>query len=268
MVPAYVVSTFAIFIVALWETEWALQVPIKQLMLQLGHWLGFGFLPMPAINGWAATPAINAMVYWTLPYEWLFYLCLPLCAVMVAQSHLIRLLTLTWLCFLTLNRELIAIYFILGATAARLHNQAILRQYATGWAGMTISAASLILFFFYRDTAYDWSSAILLFCFFAPIALGQTYYGLLTTAPLRLLGCVSYSLYLLHGIALYILGSTIGYASDPWQTATLAVIATFAISCLTYRWVEYPFLKVARRGDALPTRDMSSCVAQPKEESA
>ena len=198
---------------------------------------------MSAINGWRTAPVINAMVYWTLPYEWLFYICLPLAAAMLTQPFPVRVLALAWLTLIALSWQIISMYFVLGAVAAWLHDKNAMRASATGWVGAAVSISSLLTFFTYRDTAYDATSAILLFLFFAPIAAGQNFARLLMMKPLRLLGCVSYSLYLFHGIVLYVLGISIGFATNPWLTASAAVILIFILSCLSYRWVEYPFLK-------------------------
>jgi peptidoglycan/LPS O-acetylase OafA/YrhL len=51
-----------------------------EILGQCAVWMGFSMLGMPSIDGYYATPVIIASVTWTLPYECVFYLLLPLLA--------------------------------------------------------------------------------------------------------------------------------------------------------------------------------------------
>ena len=51
---------------------------------------------------------------------------------------------------------------------------------------------------------YGWAAFVPTALIFAPIACGNSLFGLLNLRPLRLMGVVSYSVYLLHGIGLYL----------------------------------------------------------------
>ena len=56
-------------------------------------------------------------------------------------------------------------------------------------------------------------STMLLTVAFVVIASGNTLFGLLISTPLRTLGAMSYSVYLLHGLVLYLAFSALGKGS-------------------------------------------------------
>ncbi len=75
---------------------------------------------------------------------------------------------------------------------------------------------------------------------------------LLTVPPLRWLGRISYSVYLIHMMALYAMLWLLR-ASDlsPMNLMLLTLVGTLAITLttahLSYRWIELPFIQFARR---------------------
>lgn len=54
--------------------------PPGKLIKELAYWAGFTALGEPNLNGVQDTSRILAYVIWSLPYEWFFYLSLPLIA--------------------------------------------------------------------------------------------------------------------------------------------------------------------------------------------
>src|SRR5712664_2517941 len=83
LVPMYAVSVAMALAVVLVASGFALHEPLVALLKQLRPWLSFGFMTTGETNGVRDAHAINA-VYWTLAYEWLFYLALPLLAALAA----------------------------------------------------------------------------------------------------------------------------------------------------------------------------------------
>jgi peptidoglycan/LPS O-acetylase OafA/YrhL len=70
---------------------------------------------------------------------------------------------------------------------------------------------------------------------------------LLTLAPLRFLGLISFSLYLIHWPALELVRESAGLDRLPVRVAVLISLAAIALAALSYRFVERPFTTRAPR---------------------
>jgi peptidoglycan/LPS O-acetylase OafA/YrhL len=134
--------------------------------------------------------------------------------------------------------------------------------------------AAIGLVFTY-PSAFGLMPSVLMFIFFVFVVHGNSLFGVLATRASKMLGTVSYSIYLVHCITLFVVMRAVN-ARFPiseleplqyWEFAALAALATVAISALTYRYVEHPFLRVNRL-PALPPafvawiRSMRSARAQ------
>lgn len=115
---------------------------------------------------------------------------------------------------------------------------------------MALVALGLALFL--CPTAYDYLPTLLLGIFFFIILQGNSLFGLLHRPEAHLLGAVSYSLYLLHCILLYVGVNALARAGvllpQLNENAALGVAATlsiavFGLSLCSYRWLEHPFLR-------------------------
>ena len=67
---------------------------------------------------------------------------------------------------------------------------------------------------------------------------------LLTASPMRLLGGMSYSLYLWHWPVFVLFRWTVGLGDWPWLLAALAL--TFVLAWCSWRWIEQPFRRSQR----------------------
>lgn len=88
LAPMYLFCLVPIFTIVGYRTGWTLRVPPLELAASIGAWLGLGMLAFPDINGVADTLSIDGAL-WTLCYEWLFYLALPLLAVFATRSRFV-----------------------------------------------------------------------------------------------------------------------------------------------------------------------------------
>ena len=77
--PLYYVVVAAVFVVVAVVSGGKLREPVPDLLRHVGSWLGFTLFLLPDVNT-VPTGVIVARVTWTLAYEWLFYLTLPLLA--------------------------------------------------------------------------------------------------------------------------------------------------------------------------------------------
>ena len=254
LVPMYATSVaFSLFVIAA-LSGFALRVDPVTFLHQLREWLSFGFIPTREMNGVKDAHIVNA-VYWTLAWEWSFYLALPLLA-LFARGWGFALLVAVAVFFGT--QAPVSLAFVGGILAAEASERGWLEAHLDrAWlAPVPVAAIGVALSF---ETAYHPVSVAMLFVAFLFLAAGNTLGGLLTTRAAKLLGAVSYSFYLTHCIVLFVafrlVEGSVGVASlsaeRHWMVAALAAIVTTALSAVTYRRVEYPFI-ASRAPRAVP----------------
>jgi len=215
IVPLYWFVVVVMACIVAVESAATLKVPLTRLSGQLANWLFlYGY---PRLNGFAETNRIVGKVTWTLRYEWLFYLALPLQALLLRLSFRHR--WVLWAAAVVavglakLHLELPGVgtrsdflfHFTAGAAVAIANQSDQWRAWAgTLWAAAAVTVATGALFTLF-PTGYGAAQSLLMLVIFAPIALGNSLWGLLSMRPLKVLGEISYSIYLIHGIVLYVL---------------------------------------------------------------
>jgi peptidoglycan/LPS O-acetylase OafA/YrhL len=254
LTPMYLMSVLMVLLVAASLSGFALRVPLAQLVRELQPWLSFGFLDTGSVNGIAEAHAINA-VYWTLAYEWAFYLALPLAA-LFARGYWSAALFLVVAFFAI--RAPVVLNFVFGALAAMLVHHKVLSGRLGVLAGglgsrwlAPLPLAALAAYFVLGEHLHKMLQPGLLFLFFVFLVHGYSAHGLFLSRPAKLLGTVSYSLYLTHCIVLFTTMHAVDRlvpiaTLDPvqyWMLAAFAGLATVVLSAVTYRYVEYPWLK-------------------------
>jgi len=174
------------------------------------RWLFFTILGNPDLNHVDGTYLIVAGVTWSLPYEWFFYLALPLLALavrarvgifyIVASAICIALMLLVWH-----PQWLYLAAFCAGMIAAIIARSTRFQTFASTHVSSAVIVACLVILVVLSPTIEGIAPMLLLTFVFILIACGNSLFGLLTHAVSRTLGEMSYSIYLLHGIALFIL---------------------------------------------------------------
>lgn len=261
LTPMYLMSVLMVLAVVAAASGFALREGPAALARDLRPWLSFGFMRTGELNGLDEARYVNA-VYWTLAYEWTFYVALPFLAVFARSWRGGLALGAAVLVFGT--QSPIVYNFLAGAAAAWLVHRGILRnELQSPWLG-AVPVASLALYFLFPEV-HGLAQALLLFVFFVFVVHGFSLFGLLRSRPAQFLGLVSYSIYLTHCIALFATVHAVHAvaplaALEPaqyWALAALAAAASVALSTLTYRYVEYPFIDpqgAARRRAAVPSQ--------------
>jgi peptidoglycan/LPS O-acetylase OafA/YrhL len=101
-------------------------------------------------------------------------------------------------------------------------------------------------FWTFHDDHFAELNTALMGCFFYVVAAGNTLGGLLASRPARVLGTVSYSLYLMQGIVLFVGRSSVhlkgATPATIWLFENVCGVALTLVSFATYRWIEYPYL--------------------------
>lgn len=200
------------------------------------------------------TGLITAGVTWTLSYEWKFYFFLPILALTVGRF------SLGWLVFsgvmLTLTGvtkalDMHALAFVGGMLAAWLGKRPPWISFARSTWANVLALGALVAVVDLFETAYAPQPLLLLSFSFALIANGATLWGLLSSRVARSLGEITYSIYLLHGLLLFIVirfvfGFDWAAQFTPvayWSVIGLLVPVLLVLSTLSHQWLEMPFMR-------------------------
>lgn len=258
--PLYLFAIAAMLFIISLESDFQLQESLRVIAPDIFEWITFTIFGSPLINNYENTPLIISHVQWTLVYEWIFYLTLPL----VALTMKIRVPTLLIIVMLLL---LASIYFnaddlflptgfIGGALTAiicshfnQIKTIAIKPVFSITAIGLLILQG--ILFPEYGFIQPSKFSAALICASFLIIAAGNNIFGLLTNKAARYLGKISYSIYLIHGITLfvtfkYILGFELASSLTRFNFGLLILgitVLVVLVSSITYYFIEEPAMK-------------------------
>jgi peptidoglycan/LPS O-acetylase OafA/YrhL len=227
--------------------------------------LGLGIIPWHNFGNFDVSN-INVHVVWTLWYEWRFYLALPFIAWLAVGRRVFWLGAATYLAvFCCLFRFGInmqhGLVFILGMLCpVLLDNETLRAQLRSPRAAAIALVATAALAVMNQAPLLSFSFATAMFPVFLVAAAGNTFWGVLVRPAFRCLGAISYSLYLLHGIAFYVLVGALkaaGLTALPeisyWIILAAAAIGISAFCSVTYRWVEAPFLSRSHKTNMLPS---------------
>lgn len=215
-------------------------------------WLGFSMLGMPAIDAYVNTPMITAGVTWTMPFEVSFYLLLPLLALplrmrMPRTALAVGLGAAVWLAawapdpmfFVPFGGGMLVALAIRTPRLARP-----LRHPAFGVVALAALASVIWVF----PTAYAPAALLMQALALTIVAAGNDLFGVLRWRAPQMLGNCAYSLYLLHGIALYTLFLLAIGAERAASLSTLQYVlvialyapAVIALAWASQRWIESP----------------------------
>lgn len=288
ILPAYYASVVVLLVVVLVRSRFTLQVPLLTLAGQVLDWLLFSFGSMPHVNGLAEAPYINAGVFWTLQFEVVFYLLLPLLYLIFKGRRLFLFLLPLGAIYWNLVRQGVsftadphnsnggsilalglATFFGFGFGGGMLvaylnqfcpaHWKQILRQ--RRWT--FIPLVCLVLPFFLGLTPYSFGQFLLLSVFFVFLAAGNDLFGLLSRRAVFHLGTVSYSFYITHGIVLFVLSHLLHrwvafQTLSPlrfWCFTAVAGAVVVCFSTLLSRTIEYRWI----------SRSSALAMPRPKE---
>jgi peptidoglycan/LPS O-acetylase OafA/YrhL len=261
--PAYMVAASLILAAIFWETGFTLREPAGVLLEKMAKFLfGLGLIPVVnhPINGISAATTLGAGVFWTLAYEWRFYLALPLLALLLRKEiprpvlYGASLGVFIYVVVYNFDRMPLQLLFLCGMLCAALNSLPAVRELLTKNKFVYLAGlASIPAVFLLSDFSGPYPTIFLLTLFFLSLVHMHPetiVYKLLQTQPAKILGACSYSTYVLHGAILHI-GISVANRFSPISSATplffWAMIACIAIvvvvvSILSYRFVEHPFM--------------------------
>jgi peptidoglycan/LPS O-acetylase OafA/YrhL len=275
--PLYLFAVLTMLLVVFVKTDFTLHEPAGTVIASVLQWLALGIVNLqPDVNGYPATHVL-AGVTWTISYEWAFYASLLLTAYCArGGSHRVLLPIALVSCLLgktLLHSDVLgfAALFLCGMTVASLiHTHAARLSDRTA---SVLAIGCLLLIFFAAPlgvpiSGYGTVVALLLATFFYLLCSGATLFGLLTTRAAQRLGHVSYSIYLLQGLALtavfaitplrqFALASPLGY----WSAGLLCAAVLVAGATATYYLIELPGIRMGRQIFSRPTPTLPAASA-------
>ncbi len=260
LAPLYWTAMLMLFITVAALSDFALHDSLVNLIRRMLIWMTFTVVGWPELNGVADTWIIMAGVYWSLPYEWLFYLSLPLFALVLRRRVPVAAIVLSLISvavFAALHRtgpwQLLP--FVGGMLAAALCRLAGWRRFAATRVAFVLTSLSLMIGYTAFSTAYSLPAIAVLTLGFALIAGGQSLLGLLLHPVSRLLGEISYGLYLLQGFVLYAMThavlppAEVAALSAPayWGLVAAATPVLVLLCSASYALIEAPSLRQVDR---------------------
>jgi len=259
--PMYFFSVIIIFIMVAYLTHFTARVSFIENLKSILSWLFFSVSKKNSdLNGLENTSILNAGIAWTLPYEWTFYFLLPMIALWFKIKVNLKAVlgfTLIAAVIMILNKASLRHFtpFFGGIIVATLMNtkkfEGILKQKKYTFLAIALLAVSVYFFNGGRKPI----PIIISSGVFWIIASGNNFFGLLSSTFSRKFGQITYSLYLLHGILLFIIFNfIIGFDkaklltdTEFWLIITASVFPLILICQLTFKYIESPLMALSKR---------------------
>lgn len=271
--PLYLVAVACVILLAFARAGFHLREAPALVAEQVAQWLLFTIPGIAPVNGFTETVPLAGAV-WSLPYEWLFYACLPLGAFCLRTRPPLRwvIASLAAVVILVMVMPLIrfpVLYAFAGGIAAAglVRIAAVRTMLARGvWGAIAILCLATTCTLF--PTAYTAPAMLLLAGSFLIIACGNSLYGILEWPASIALGEMAYSLYLLHSLVLFVTYRLLLVESaatcsplEHWVIVLCQVPVLILICFATFRLVEKPGMDAVPRWHAwLVARLLNTCV--------
>jgi len=276
LAPMYLtLATIAAFITL--YSLWPKHIPVSRLGGAMFTIYSMGICKWEVVHGFD-TGLISAGVTWTLRYEWIFYGVLPL-MVVLRKPRWVSIMLVAYLLYFVfttrgwMHKPLgVSLNLLGGMIVAQIQHAGALSR--INWRSRWMSIAGLLCLAA-MPVVLDRNVPILLFpltlAFFLMVVKGNTFFGVLTATGPKAIGTISYSVYLLHGLVLYLATPLLANLSGPesaalyWLALSGVGLVAVAISAVTYRWIEHPFIEMERerRQAGVPAMQITPIYAWP-----
>jgi len=258
--PALWVAVTAMFLALLFVAP---QLPKDQFHPAFQSW----FLNLPTWNDyWLNLLLLKNnidQVTWSLSPELIWSLALPVCAWLHFRANtvwrLVALLVLAWVGYSSYRS-----YIQFGAAFYAgffVPKEILIPRLTRATAAAALSVAGWVLLCYGNITLVAYTPSMRLWCaasavlVVSGVSTSGRYMVLLETAPLRFLGRLSYSFYLLHPPTLFCFAAIAAYwpvirpinMLGSLSFGCASIILAIAVSAICYRFVELPFIAIGRR---------------------
>jgi peptidoglycan/LPS O-acetylase OafA/YrhL len=263
LLPLYAIVVSAVFTVVFFLSQGIFHESIWTIAMEFFQWLSFVCLGRPDINEFPMTWTLIAGVNWSLKYEVLFYiLAVP------ALHFASKLLSPRSLLFVSLGllSALLAIrlyqgggdgavlyitHFLCGIVAAYAYKEPRVFQVMQNKSFQLVAALSVLGLAFF-PTAYGAPAILITIALFTAVVGGFSMGGLLKLPAMLWLGDISYGIYLIHGLVLWLtlhtFKSSLAQMNLVQYGLLMVAVGAVAISLasLSYIAVEKPAMAIAR----------------------
>lgn len=258
IVPLYFFALLMISLVVFYQSGGHLVSDPPTLLKEYLRWLVF---EGGTLNGFADTRLVIAGVDWSLRYEWLFYLSLPLVGVLLFRLRSIGVVLLVVVVgaayllpleFLNMETHYFILFLVGGIGAWLYPRTESLRPVIASTPTSMLVVCLLVAIVLYPKTLDNLHLLMVSACFVL-LACGNPLFGLLTRPGAKVLGEISYSLYLLHGLVLYGLFTlpAVSIAGMPINTFAwwlpLVAVLVVGLSVASFLLIEKPWMQYGRR---------------------
>lgn len=232
-------------------------IDFKQTSKDILSWLTVGLITTQSVNHISVLP-VNAGIHWTLHFEWIFYLILPILAVFLRSGKMVVMaLPLVFYALSSDDRGYWAIFFF-GIIAAHIYKGYSKAPFFEKKISSLVPLLGIVLIYFMAYKPYSFAQYTISLVVFLSFVYGADLFGLLRTYVAKFLGTLSYSIYLIHGIVLFGVQNSVDYfypitSVSPlvfWLLILLSGLLTIIVSSVTYRYIEYPFIQMIKNGKA------------------
>jgi peptidoglycan/LPS O-acetylase OafA/YrhL len=216
LMPLYGILVLVVFGLVLFLSGGELKESPGELATEFFQWLTFVCFGRPDINAFPMTWTIVAGVNWSLAYEVFFYItCIPLihiAAKYLSNQSLLLVYTVLLLALLAHRSfnstggpslSLYAAHFLCGIVTAYAYNTPAIRL-AIGRRTFKLIAIAAFCTLLLATHSYGSWAVLSTMIIFASFVGGTSLFGLLNTRAAIWLGDISYGIYLLHGILLWL----------------------------------------------------------------
>lgn len=248
--PLFYTACIAYFIIAFVENK---SVSLSASDLQTAvSLMSFGFIESSMKIGEFNLYPINGVI-WTLVHEWRFYFALPLIAYAYANKKigpLVLLIAIIAAITDLYNSPLVCwAYFLTGIITAIIYNKKISYLKSMSSLFSVIAIICLIVTMGAKiNQGYNWQRYVISSIFFFSIILSSPFW--LRFGPLKILGEISYSVYLLHLPILYVAIKLLNQFTDLntisfnsyWFFILIVDVFIVFISSISFRFIESRFM--------------------------
>lgn len=261
---AFRIGPLYLFVIAIYlaTTLYIADIPadltLADMAIQAVRWLSLGvYHEPPPFLDFKPTMGIVGQT-WSLYYEWMFYLSLPILAVFSKRKRTMPFVAAALFFvlfvadFIPPGPRLFIAHFLIGMLAASALHEYPQIKGDSGTRSL-LALVSMLGVFYFCDVAYSVSTALLLCVFFMLVTSGTSLFGILNLTGARRLGDMSYSIYLMHGTVLtfmFLHKPILAISLDgAWGYAIVQAICSLillAVCVGTYLLIERPGMSLGR----------------------
>lgn len=230
------------------------------LFLEIKDWLFFGVINTPQINGYLKTGDVIS-VLWSIRYEWMFYISLPIIGMVFFKQRpriLLMIMSALICYYIFISGEIIYFHFlsfVSGLIASLVFRIDKVKAIAQHWGSSAIIVLCVFCTVYFFNTSQSMIPWLLTTLAFVLIACGNSIFGLLTLKASKLFGQIAYSMYLLHTMLFFVIFRMIFGIEKASQLSLYQFwfvifgvgIVLISLSYFTYYKIELPCINASKQ---------------------